>query len=268
MFFDLNNLDIKEKERNFFGRSILFSYHDEEYYYKSNKSIDSIYNELIAKKIADRLGIICCEYYQASYYESLGVVSKVFNKDNFHSISELLLDYYGKEKGKNNINSISILLDNRFPIDISERLKEELKTIFLFDALIGNCDRNTDNFGLIIDSNPRFAPLYDNENMLSDYGIYEGDYTLGIDEYDVKENLLYKLLDQDEYSRNKLKEMLPVISEESLEEIFTELESEYEINPYIKEKVLKKFSINRNMIERYYNQKVKRRIKGGINGQI
>ena len=259
MEINLNELDIEIKKQRHFSSGIIFSYLGEDYYYKSNKTISNIYNELIAEKIANRLGISCCEYYLGSYFDSLGTISKMFPKDNYFSMSDLLISTYGITKDKNNLEDISIMFDKTFPEEVSERLKSELLDIFLFDALIGNCDRNTDNYGLIVDGKPRFAPLFDNENMLSDYSIYYGNYTLGIDKNDnEEENILYKLFAGNEEAKKRLKEMLPVISDYSLEEIFYELEWEYNINPYIKDEVLTKFRINRNMLEECIDSKVKR----------
>ena len=258
MEINLNELDIEIKKQRHFSTGIVFSYLGEDYYYKSNKSLPNIYNELIAEKIANRLGISCCEYYLGSYFDSLGTISKMFSKENYFSMSDLLISTYGITKDKNNLEDINMMFDKTFPKDVSEKLKEELLDIFLFDAIIGNCDRNTDNYGLIVDGNPRFAPLFDNENMLSDYSIYYGNYTLGIDKDDTDENILYKLFTNNEEAKNRLKEMLPVISDDSLEGIFAELEWEYNINPYIKDEVLAKFRINRNMLEECIDSKVKR----------
>lgn len=259
MYFDLDNMDIEIKSKRHFSTGMVFSYKGENYYYKTHKLLDNMYNEILAKKIADKLNVDCCEYYLGCYFEGLGSISKMFPKDNYFSMSDLLLSTYGITKNKNNLKDINNMLDKMFSKDVAERLREELLDIFLFDVLIGNCDRNTDNYGLIIDDNPRFAPLFDNENMLSDYSIYSGSYTLGIDEYDTDdENILYKLLDDNEEAKYKLKMMLPIISDDSLEEIFKELESNYEVNPYIKEKILDRFSINRGMIIERVSSKVKR----------
>ena len=260
MEINLNELDIKIKKKVYFSTAMIFSYLGEDYYYKSNKTISNIYNELIAEKIANRLGVPCCEYYLGSYNESLGTISKMFSKENYFSMSDLLISNYGVTKNKNNLKDISAMFDETFPKDVSDKLKQDLLDIFLFDALIGNCDRNTDNYGLIVDGNPRFAPLFDNENMLSDYSIYYGNYTLGIDKNDdEEENILYKLLEDNDEASERLERMLPVISDESLEYIFYELEWEYYINPYLKDEILTKFRINRNMLEECINRKVKKR---------
>lgn len=256
MFFDLDKLEIEIKHYRHFGRGMTFSYNGEDYYFKTLKNLDNIYNEIVAKRIADRVGIDCCEYYLACFEDNLGSVSKMFSKEHYYSMSTILQNVYGLDQNRNNIEDINYIFDKYHSVDTAERLKKELIDIFLFDALIGNCDRNSDNYGLIIDSNTRFAPLYDNENMLSDYAIYDGDYSLEISRND-KCNMLYKLLDNNEYAKERLKEMLFVIDEDSLEEIFVELSKDYEINPFIKEKILDKFSINRDMINNYYKEKVK-----------
>ena len=82
MYFDLDELDIKIKKEIYFSYGMIFTYQGEDYYYKGNKTLDSIYNEILAKKIADKLGISCCEYYLGSYYEDMGSISKIIELQN------------------------------------------------------------------------------------------------------------------------------------------------------------------------------------------
>ena len=111
MEINLDELDIEIKKKMYFSTAIIFSYLGEDYYYKSNKSISNIYNELVAEKIANRLGIPCCEYYLGSYNESLGTISKMFSKDNYFSMSDLLIGTYGITKNKNNLEDINNMFD-------------------------------------------------------------------------------------------------------------------------------------------------------------
>ena len=63
MIFDLDNMNIKiEKEyKSVLGKSFEYTYNGKRYFFKKSKS-GNIYNELIAEKIANKLGIPCCHY--------------------------------------------------------------------------------------------------------------------------------------------------------------------------------------------------------------
>lgn len=258
MYFDLEELEISNIKKE--GKHFTFEYNGKKYHYKATQNILNYYNEIVAKKIADRLNIPCCKYYLASTEDSIGNVSEYFStNNNFKTMSELLTEFYKTNKNKNNLKSIRILLFAKYDSKTAEELYEQLENIFIFDCLIGNCDRNSNNYGLMIINGKIYFLIYDNENMLSDYGIYDGEYSLGIDEFDTDtDNYLYKYLDSNPKARDKVQEMLQVISDETLNDIFTELENEYDINQDIKMKLLEHLSINRNMILNYFKE-IKRR---------
>ena len=129
MFFDLDKLDINIKGHRFFASGMEFSYNGEDYYYKTHKSLDNIYNEILAKKIADRIGVPCCEYYLGTYNEGLGSVSKMFSKKNYQSMSSLLQSVYGLDQNRNNLEDINNIFDNYYSVESAERLKKELVNI-------------------------------------------------------------------------------------------------------------------------------------------
>lgn len=264
MIYDLDKLEIKILDRKKFYDGVTFEYNNELFYYKKVKNIRNYYNELIAEKLAKKLGVACCEYYHAYYDDEIGIVSKMFDKTKFVSMEDYLKSKYQNDNisDRNNLEDIW----NAFLLDFDEKTVEKLMTqlvnIFMFDSLIGNADRHTENYGLIItDKTVDFAPLYDNENMLSDEAIYEGEYCLGIEysdyENENQENLLYKFLNiSADFYKEELKEKIKYISEESLEEIIKELEKDEIIIPSaIKSDILKRFSCNRNMINNYFNGK-------------
>ena len=131
----------------------------------------------------------------------------MFSNEDFETMGTFLERVYGRQKidEKNNIEDISLAFQKTFSTEVAEKLIEDLNRIFIFDALIGNCDRNEKNYGLIIRENKAiFAPLYDNDSMLSEFGIYDGDYSLEVKRSDYQNqktnsiNLLYEYLDQGE----------------------------------------------------------------------
>lgn len=267
MHFDLNNM--KNEITNMVEyrlAGLSFTYQGNDYYYKANKGFEYAYNELLAKKIADRLGIPCCEYYSANYKKTQGVVTKKFDAKNYIPMVDILEKYYSNSSksydNENNLEDIWYAFDKMFDEDTTAKLMDELVNTFLFDILIGNIDRHNENIGIIVDEKgARFAPLFDNESMLDYEAITDGEYCLGIEKgdpfgynLDPQENLVYKFLkESDTLYTERLIEMLPVISDKSIKSIFAELKSEgVEIPEEIINDRLKKFAINRQMIERYF----------------
>jgi hypothetical protein len=138
--------------------------------------------------------------------------------------------------------------------DNSKRLMSQFINIFLFDVLIGNVDRNSNNIGFIIDENNNinFSKLYDNESMLDIDSITNGKYAFKVyKDDDESKNALYEFLNVSDidYS-NYLKDKLWIISEENLKNIFKRIKKEknIEIPVYFIENTLEKFTKNRLMI--------------------
>lgn len=258
MFFNLDNLPIiKNKIFKKNHNSFSFNFNGKKYYFKYHKNIDNFYNELIAEKIANHLNIPCCHYYLAYYLDDYGVVSEYIENPKYINMFDYLAKKYSKEECDYR-NTLEDIWD-AFYIDFNEkttkRLMDELINIFIFDCLIGNFDRHNENFGLILDlENTHFAPLFDNEMMLSSWALEDGIYSLKIEKYlpennyssNEINNLLYQFLDYSDASfQTQLIEKLHIISEESIEMIFKELEhDEIIIEEPIKRKILDKFARN------------------------
>ena len=267
MYFNLNEMkneitNIKEHRLS----ALSFTYQGNNYYYKADKGFEYAYNELIAQKIAERLGVSCCKYYPANYKNTNGVVTKIFDTKHYIPMIDILEKYYSDSSknydNENNLEDIWYAFDMMFDEDTTAKLMDELVNIFLFDILIGNIDRHNENIGIIVDDKGvRFAPLFDNESMLDYEAITDGEYCLGIEKgdsfgynLDPQENLVYKFLKlSDTIYTERLIGMLPVISEKSLKQIFAELKAEgVEIPEEIITDRLQKFAVNRQMIERYF----------------
>lgn len=284
MTFNLDKLDIKidKKEVN----RIYYSYNGKKYLYKRSKRLENCYNELIAEKIAKKLNIPCSHYIYSTYEGFVGVSSELFDTSNFVSMKELFKNVYGKvieSDGyedleyytKNDLESIWNALKikcikEKIPKEKVKTLMTQIIKIFMFDMLIANSDRHTDNLGLIITNNSiEVAKIFDNEEMLSEYGLYDGEYCIKVEEDDYEKstdsnpiNIFEKFfnISASEYE-DTFKKMLELISDENIEEIFKELENEeVPVNEEIKEKVLSKFKTHRDVTNRYFFNK-SRRIK-------
>jgi hypothetical protein len=283
MTLDLDDLGISTTKDN--NGHYHFFYQQKEYIYKDCKNLESCYNELIAKKIADKLSIPCCDYIFTYYRGNVGVSSELFDITNYISIKDMLKETYGEVpieinnikyiddefRSKNNLESNWFALEKKYfeyenRQEIVERLMNQIVKIELFDFLIGNSDRHTDNYGIINEEEIHISQIFDNEEMLSEYALYEGYYSIQVTEEDYIEiennksnpiNIFEKFFETSstEYQK-EFEKMLDVITDESIDEIFNELKDDgVFINEVIKEKIKKKFKIHREIIERFINSK-------------
>ena len=252
-----------------------FLYQGKEYYFKYLKRKDNFLNELLAEIIARAYPIDCCKYYIGYKNNRIGAVSEKFDTTTFKSMSILLKDYYKTQfvEFYNNFEDIDELFYQRFGPETEERLMKDLVNIFLFDVLIGNPDRHSNNYGIWIkDKKIEFAPLFDNENMLSNIAVFSGTYSIGIDQNDFLEHfyflskdtthLLEKFLiigTKDYYDR--LIEKLPLIRKENIKLILSELEEEIKIEDDLKKKIYIKFQNNKDQIENICEKVYQKRLK-------
>ena len=155
-----------------------FIHNGTKYFFKRTHSIDTIYNELIAEEIAKEFGIPCIHYDLASYNGSIGVICEDFIKDGkYYVLSDLLYsDSY------NNLEQIGHMLKERYYSDfIVNELMQEIINIYMFDVVIGNSDRHTDNLGILENEQGiHFGPVFDNDLMLFDNAVYGDYFSIGI----------------------------------------------------------------------------------------
>ena len=236
------------------GRITKYEYQGDIYYYKRSRSVDNYYYEVLANIIGRELGIHTVSYQFATYQDGIGTVSKDYRMHGYQNIDDLIQNVYeGDVNQYNNLEDLKMAFERLFSKESADRLFSSLIDAFLFDVLIGNSDRHTENYGIYTTPEIRFAPLFDHENMLDERAIYGGEYCLGVkrgDYYRRDENLFYKMLEKDEKYKNKILTMLPAISEEKLQMYFSEIAEETFVNETIKQKILKRFSDNEIMIRR------------------
>lgn len=289
MTFDLDNMNINIEKED--AQTIEYTYNDKRYMYKRSKS-GAFYNEIVAEKIANRLGIPCCHYILTHYNDKTGVSTEMFDRTNYVDLYYILKCVYGKVtyhglldekrhdykyKTKNNLEDIWYALDTVFATrknsqEIVKDLMSKIVKVFLFDIVIANSDRHAENIGFIVTENSvDLAPIFDNDFMLSEFALYDHDYSVFIEENDylvMKEfinrdynkrypNTLEKFfnISATEYE-DEIKEMLNVISKESLEDIFSELEQEDVYIPQlIKDRMIEDLALNKKYIEDFLEKK-------------
>ncbi|MBR3116966.1 MAG: HipA domain-containing protein [Bacilli bacterium] len=212
-----------------------FNYNDCKYFFKFNKSQFDVYNELIAEEFAKDYGIECAHYDLGYFHGFRGVISKNFVKPGelFYNGYNLMEKAFNNDQDKlfqsvdyNNLDFYKEILD--------ESQFESLINIFVFDVILGNCDRHENNIGFIKDElGDRLSPIYDNEKILSDASIKHGFYRLSVSSDDDLKNffldpLAYKNIFRKfilKYKKNELvREKLRIISKENIDNVLNRVE--------------------------------------------
>ena len=113
------------------------------------------YSEFYAAQIAQTMGIKHVDYNLRQWKGMLSSVCELFTDINTAYVP------IGRFVGKDSLLAIAQLLK-----DYGEEFYNEFADMLVFDALIFNTDRHTDNFGLLVDSHTNkvkaFAPVFDN----------------------------------------------------------------------------------------------------------
>ena len=230
------------------------SYNDEIYYLKKSLNIESLYNGLVAEFLAKDYGISCAYsdiYINDGFY---GYMSKDINKNSKYTpISELI-----KMDSSNNLLDIWNILEKKYCSYDVLKIMSNIVDIFLFDILIGNSDRHNMNYFIKNSIDVLPITIIDNENMLNEYSIYDGFYSLQIDseDYDMyvgEYNLLEKfIINSDSLYLDVLKSKLWIIEEQNLMNVFKRIEERLGVHMVedIKKKILDKMNVNYTMISR------------------
>lgn len=254
-FIELDSLKYKKE-----NESYIFMINDKKYYFKKARSINKVYNELISEEIAKDYKIDNAKYDLASLYGFVGSISEDFIDSNKFIFIRDLIDSHIKDRGLskyNNLNDLKELLKNEYN---NEDLFNKLLDIFVFDILIGNSDRHIENYGLYINDKPRFAPLFDNEYMLSTSSVYTGIYSIGLTREDYRP-LLDLYTKEDDYIKKaygkydiyeRILDKIDMIDSANMKKVLDRVEDRIDskiIDP-IKEEITSKMEDNYKNIKR------------------
>ena len=240
---------------------------DKLYYYKKIKSVSNIYNELVAKEIANRLGIRCASYDLAVIDGFIGVISEDFNNNDTFIFMETILkkcyrDYTSKYNNLEDIWNALYLQLRHFKY--VEYLMDELINIFLFDMIIANYDRHDKNYGIKFDNSGFHMFIFDNEQLLDSDVIISQNYCLAQtrDDYHKDFNFIEKfLMTSDSSYIDRLNEMVHVLDD--IDDIFNSIELKIgaKMDEHIKNKLKDFFKLNKTHIINTINKiKVKKKL--------
>lgn len=244
-----------------------FEYEGKEYFYKYNDNI-ALYNELVAEELAQDFGIDHVNYYLAIFDNHQGYISESYKKDNVDYIfgSDLLYECYGYMTENRNIeefNNLESIWDaleyhyanNPNKNQIISNLMSQIVNMFIFDIIICNYDRHSDNWEIMETANEiKLAPIYDNEGMLKASG--KTAFVSMTLEEKIHTILWKTIADFQKVSSSEfsdiIKEKLWIISEENLINIFTRIENKTGIpmSDIYKKYYLQEYKSHKNRIEK------------------
>lgn len=141
---------------------------DQTYLFKKPKNNGEMYAEVITFKIGTELFGLEIPYTEfAVFQETVGTISKSFITDLKKYEFREAVDYYGDSFDAMNLQHYTV----EKTIEIVEKLdvKENFFDMCIFDYLIANQDRHSQNWGIITEVKTdykTFAPLYDNGSSL------------------------------------------------------------------------------------------------------
>ncbi|MEO6283918.1 MAG: hypothetical protein ABIN80_20920 [Dyadobacter sp.] len=130
---------------------------DEEYFFKqsSAKYPAEFWSEIIASEIGLLAGFPLLTYDAASYHGTLGCLSKSMVPNTLHQLYhgiDVLRDYLpGFQMSNKPVHSFQQIMTLCEQTGEFRPFKKNFIQIILFDALIGNTDRHTENWAFIIE---------------------------------------------------------------------------------------------------------------------
>lgn len=182
----LTNKGIKKENINIScdGRII---YDNKEYYLKDiRENINTLYCELIADKLLNKLNLPHVNYYLAEFFGKAYLISNSFKKEDENYVSGYkILDEYKDALNSNldindmnNLETIWNALEYRYTKmfekskarEIVSKLMNQLTTLFSFDIVVANDDRHQSNWMISENKeNININTIFDNEYMLNFY---------------------------------------------------------------------------------------------------
>ena len=107
MVFDLNKMNVNYKINS--PSKKVFEYNGKKYYYKQLDGLRTYY-ELIAHKIAEKLGLPSANCYLTTNNGSIGISSEAIDMTNYITISDILYSVYRTDNNKLNNLYLNISL--------------------------------------------------------------------------------------------------------------------------------------------------------------
>ncbi len=219
-----------------------FVYNGITYYFKNVRSLEYLYNEMLAYEIAKEFGIEAIPYDIATYNGEVGYLSQDFFQPGMVYLEDLLKNFYGDDHNKCNLSDVEFMMGERFDEDTAKSMSAQLIELLMFDLIIGNTDRHDRN--IIIDVNKKkVAPAFDNELMLQG-AVYKEHYCFSLfpSEKDTLDAFV-KYMDDDVFKR--FVDKIEIINNDNVLRIMARVEKKIGVplNDMIKQRLIKRFHL-------------------------
>lgn len=229
------------------------------YYYKkfdsTNRPLDYLLNELVAYKMATKVGIKCVEPIVINKSNQFGMITKSFERKDYKTISgnEIIKNYYryldmhnmidelddDEELAINKLNNLediwdALILhfkDYKKRNDIVSKIMLDLTKIFSFEILMMQIDRHGGNWQVLESVNNEdayLAPIYDNELCFSDLSFNNSIHTnYEVFKYtELSKNLKSYLMTSSIEFQNQFVEYFNILTPELLSCVIEEVNNE------------------------------------------
>ena len=237
-----------------------FIYLDSEKYFFKFTSIKGLFNELIGNVIASSFGINHVNYQNVEYNGFLGVISLDFINENEYVSANSILRRFDLEN-YNNLDIFTSCVKDMYNVDLTD----DVVKLFLFDILIANSDRHSENYGVLVSGDDvKLSPVFDNAEMLSESAIYEWYYSLGLNKEDcfynndkIESHILYRFLQMYTQYEEFFLSKVDIINNNNILKILERVEDESKliIPSDIRKKIITDFEDNNRIINKVISKR-------------
>lgn len=221
-------------------------------------------NELIGKKIADVMDLVCPKYFLVEVDNVRYLLSEDLNQ--YGKFINALKICHGLSKdidiSANSIYSVRAYIEKYFPVDKSKKMMQEIIRMYIFDILFLNSDRDLQNWGILFQENGnQNIVIFDNELIFYENTFFPGiSLTASIStKYpQVYDDFRIFLKESSSEFISLFKDYFDLITPEFLKDLINQVERENNISLATKEELITKYNNHRVNLEQIYNEKIKK----------
>lgn len=230
-------------------------------------------NELIGKKLADIMGLVCPRYFLVEVDNDKYLLSEDLNQyGEFISALEICENFKSHKKedksnediniSDNSIYSIWAYLEANFPPEKSKKMMNEIIRMYIFDILFLNNDRDLKNWGILTQTNGNLnIVIFDNELIFYENTSFPGiSLTASLTEFypSVYDDFRIFLKESSSEFTSLFKYYFDLITPEFFKGLIEQIERRDNIQIETKEKLVEKYKKHRTVLMQIYEEEIKK----------
>lgn len=230
-------------------------------------------NELIGKKLADIMGLVCPRYFLVEVDNDKYLLSEDLNQyGEFISALEICENFKSHKKedksnedmniSDNSIYSIWNYLEANFPPEKSKELMNEIIRMYIFDILFLNSDRDLKNWGILTQTNGNVnIVIFDNELIFYENTSFPGiSLTASLTELypSVYDDFRIFLKESSSEFTSLFKYYFDLITPEFFKGLIEQIERRDNIQIETKEELVEKYKKHRTVLMQIYEEEIKK----------